>query len=393
MGYKYKIVIISVLFAWVLIGAADSDSHKEENLNPLAGISLDKMTFDGDTYSQTTDDGRQITFTVIPELQQFADNLLKKYQVPAGAAVVLNSKTGRVLAFSQQYGKAFAAQDENVALDASPPAASVFKIVTTAALLEQSDVTLNTSTCYHGGGGGLYNEHLTDSQKLDTACTTLSSALGRSTNAVFAKLSDRFLSRNIIGDYAQKFGFNRDIPFDVPVPQSKMDVPQNRLERARASAGFWHSHISPLHGAMIAQSIAQKGAMLKPYMVDRIVDNTGNIIYKGKPQFIGRTVEKETASQLITAMTNTVTKGTARKSFKDPKGIPIVPKPITVAGKTGTLHGQKPYRAYSWFVGLAPADKPEVAIAVLVVNEPKWRIKSAWTAAQILKKYFEIKTP
>lgn len=87
-------------------------------------------------------------------------------------------------------------------------------------------------------------------------------------------------------------------------------------------------------------------------------------------------------------MKNTVKRGTARKSFKDSKGVPYLPG-IEVAGKTGTLTGRSPYRAYSWFVALAPADNPEIAISVLVVNEPKWRIKSAPFAAQLLQKYFE----
>ena len=61
-----------------------------------------------------------------------------------------------------------------------------------------------------------------------------------------------------------------------------------------------------------------------------------------------------------------------------------------MAGKTGTLTGRDPYRAYSWFVGLAPAERPEVAIAVLVVNEPRWRIKSTTAAALILQRYFSL---
>jgi len=60
-----------------------------------------------------------------------------------------------------------------------------------------------------------------------------------------------------------------------------------------------------------------------------------------------------------------------------------------VAGKTGTLTGSSPYRAYSWFVAAAPAERPEIALSVLVVNEPKWRIKSAQAAALILRRYFD----
>jgi cell division protein FtsI/penicillin-binding protein 2 len=101
-------------------------------------------------------------------------------------------------------------------------------------------------------------------------------------------------------------------------------------------------------------------------------------------------VSKETAGALIEAMGQTVARGTARKAFRDRRGVPLLPD-VAVGGKTGTLHGHHPFRAYSWFVGVAPADDPEVALAVLVVNEPKWRIKAAGTAAELLRKYFELK--
>ncbi|MBN2715690.1 MAG: penicillin-binding protein, partial [Deltaproteobacteria bacterium] len=176
----------------------------------------------------------------------------------------------------------------------------------------------------------------------------------------------------------------------ISVKPSAIDIPSDRLEKARASAGFWHSHLSPLHGAVIAQSIAQDGAMLRPYIVDHVEDRDGNVIYQSSPKYIGRTVEKDTARQLIEAMKVTVERGTARSAFADRRGNRTIPG-VEVAGKTGTLNGERPYRAYSWFVGLAPADDPEVAIAVLIVNEPKWRIKSSWTAAQILREYFKNK--
>lgn len=390
MNTIFRVTTILIIICLSILSQADTKETVYEG-NPLAGISLKKMTLGDGKYVQKTPDGRTVTFTPDIKLQKYAQKLFDKYEVPAAAAVVLNSKTGRVLALAQRYGESFAAENENVAMDSSPPAASVFKIITTSALLEQTHVGLNTEMCYHGGGGALYMENLIDSRELDTACRTLQTALGFSTNAVFAKLSDRLLDQKTMRQYAQKFGFGRKLPFDIDVPPSEVDFPTDRLEKARASAGFWHSHLSALHGAMIVQSIAQKGAMLRPYIVDTVADEDGNTIYQGAPKYIGKTVEKETAGKLIEAMKITVARGTARKAFKDPRGNPIVPG-VEVAGKTGTLHGAKPYRAYSWFVGLAPADDPEVAIAVLIVNEPKWRIKSSWTAAQILREYFKNKS-
>ena len=231
-------------------------------------------------------------------------------------------------------------------------------------------------------------EHLRDAPREKSACASLKAALGRSINAIFAKLSDRRLNRQTLKEYARRFRFNQEIPFDIPVLESKAEIPSDRLERARTAAGFWHVHISPLHAAVIAQSLAQKGAMLRPYIVDRVENAKGEILYEGTPEYLGHTVEEGTALSLVQAMTHTVKRGTARKAFFDKRGVPFLPG-IEVSGKTGTLTGRKPYKAYTWFVGVAPAQRPEVAISVLVVNQPKWHIKASAAAQQLLKKYFE----
>jgi cell division protein FtsI/penicillin-binding protein 2 len=352
----------------------------------LRDVSPTAMALDGARFSQLLEDGRSAVFTVSPELQRFASALLEDNDVPAGAIVVLNARTGRVLALAQRRR---GVDRPTVAFDPSPPAASLFKIVTTAALLERSPVSIDTVQCYHGGSQRLEQHNLVDSERDDTACASVTQALGHSINAVFAKLADRHLERGALLKYAERFGFNRAIPFDLAVPESSAEIPDDRLERARTAAGFWHTFVSPLHAAMMVQAIAHDGAMLRPFVVDKVVDPGGAIIYEGEPKLAARPISAGTARLLRTAMRETVTSGTARKAFHKP-GLPSLAK-VKVAGKTGTLTGQHPYRAYSWFAGFAPFDAPEVVIAVLVVNEPLWRIKSSETAALVLDKYFSLK--
>jgi cell division protein FtsI/penicillin-binding protein 2 len=85
-------------------------------------------------------------------------------------------------------------------------------------------------------------------------------------------------------------------------------------------------------------------------------------------------------------MERTVTDGTARRSFHDARGNAFLPG-IRVAGKTGTLSGSDPYRGYTWWVGFAPADRPTIAVAALVVNTPRWRIKASYLARETLRYY------
>jgi peptidoglycan glycosyltransferase len=359
--------------------------------NALLGISLKKMVRRNSQYVENLPDGRQVTFTMQPELQKFADQLFERYRIPAGAAVILNSKTGKVLSFTQHRRNPEYSPKSSVALDPSPPAASLFKIVTLAALLEKGNVTPSMKNCYSGGGSKLLMRHLREPSIGNRACVTLTAAIGKSINAVFARLSDARLDKTILEQYADRFGFNRSIPFDVPIEPSRAEIPTDRLERARTAAGFWHTHLSPLHAALIFQSLAQNGAMLKPYIVESVKDSDGTLIYKSKPQYMGHTVKKETALALINALKSTVNRGTARKAFHDRRGVSYLPG-VEVAGKTGTLTGSRPYRAYTWFAGVAPADDPEIAISVLVVNEPRWRIKASGIASQLLARYFKLES-
>lgn len=367
-------------------GSSPAESRSAAAPEALRGVRPAAMELDGGAFQQRLDDGRRAFFTVDPDLQRYASSILEDNDVPAGAVVVLNARTGRVLALAQ---RSRGGKGGDVAFDPSPPAASLFKIVTAAALLERTPVTVDTVQCYHGGSQRLEEHNLVDSERDDAACASLTQAVGRSINAVIAKLSDRHLPPRTLREYAERFGFNHALPFDADVKESTAEIPEDRLERARAAAGFWHTHLSPLHAAMIAQAIAHDGAMLRPYVVDRVVGADGGVVFEGKPRLYARPISKGTAERLRIAMRNTVESGTARKAFHK-GGLPALAK-IRVAGKTGTLNGRDPYRAYSWFAGFAPYEAPEVAIAVLVVNEPLWRIKSSEAAALVLNRYFASK--
>jgi hypothetical protein len=82
-----------------------------------------------------------------------------------------------------------------------------------------------------------------------------------------------------------------------------------------------------------------------------------------------------------------VRNGTSFKTFHDRAGRPFLPD-ISVAGKTGTLASKNPESLITWWVGFAPADKPEVALSTVVINRGPWRIKGTHVAADMLRIYF-----
>lgn len=318
-----------------------------------------------------------------PYLQERVEALLKSYKVPYGAVVAIEPSSGRVLAYVSYSSADSDAGD--LALDPGPPAASVFKVVTSAALLDQG-VEPERRVCYGGGASRLMQADLEDNPNRDRSCATFEGALGSSVNAVFAKLADRHLNAQILERYASAFGFGQALPFDAHTAPSSIEVPADRLEFARTAAGFWHSHLSPLHGALMAAAIANGGAMQEAYIVDRVLDASGNVVEQRRGALFRQVITARIAKTLARMMVSTTERGTSRRAFHDERGLPFLPR-VEVAGKTGTLTGQNPYRAYSWWIGFAPVDTPKIALAALVVNKPVWRIKASFVARETLRQY------
>lgn len=327
-------------------------------------------------------DGSTALLSVHPGLQAHVAAVYQRYEVPSGALVAIEPASGRILAYVS-HSSADPSGAGDLVLDPGPPSASVFKIVTGAALVD-AGVDPSAPVCYHGGSSRLVEHNLEDDAARDRSCASLSDAMGGSINAVFAKLAVRHLDAPTLERYASAFGFGHALPFDVPTRVSPSEVPSDRLELARTAAGFWHMHMSPLHGALIAATIANGGRMPRATIVDQVLDGTGRVTHRARPEVHRQVVPASTAEAVDRMMRETVTHGTARRYFFDDRGNPFLPG-IEVAGKTGSLTGADPYRAYSWFVGFAPADAPTIAVAALVVNEPRWRIKGAYAAREAMR--------
>ncbi|MFI5305999.1 MAG: penicillin-binding transpeptidase domain-containing protein [Polyangiales bacterium] len=351
--------------------------------NALAGFDPLLHRLEGEKLIADLPHGGRAELTLDPGLQAHLERVLRDNAVPYGALVALEPATGRVLAYVSHSSAGSAAGD--LARDPSPPSASVFKLVTASALID-AGVGPEQSICYGGGLRRLGLADLDDNAARDRACATLEQAIAGSINAVMAKLADRNLDRATLERYAQAFGFGRALPFDAPTQAGAAEVPSERLELARTAAGFWHMHMSPLHGALIAATFANGGAMPRAAIVERALDAQGRVVYSrelGTPHTV---IAASTAEAVSKMMLGTVRSGTARVAFHDRRGRPLLPG-IAIAGKTGSLASEAPYRAYSWWVGYAPLQEPEIALAALIVNTPTWRIKGSQLASEALQYY------
>ncbi|MBI2395185.1 MAG: penicillin-binding protein [Deltaproteobacteria bacterium] len=351
---------------------------------PLAGLDLHSIAMDDNGAVASAASGRVARLTLEPKLQLFVNKLLAKHKLPQAAVVMIEPSTGKILAYASR-DQSGSTKDLNV--DAFAPSASVFKVVTGAALVQVAGVSPDLKTCYSGGEQKIMPSDLKEDPKKDNWCATLGQAMGRSINTVFARLAAKKLSGPDLHAIATQMGYGAPIPFDVPVAVSKIELPNDTLGFARTAAGFWNTTLSPLHGAMLAATIANDGVTMRPYVVTEVLDGT-SVIYKAAgPTQLRKAIEPATANAVEKMMAETVAQGTSYKAFHDGKGKAFLPG-IEVAGKTGTLNNPSPLKLYTWFVGFAPIKNPKVAIAALVVNDPVWKVKANVLAREALQAYF-----
>ncbi len=320
--------------------------------------------------------------TLDPRLERDAERLLDDAHPNAGAVVALDIRSGRVLAWAERRREG---RGPSVITTPHAPAASVFKLVTTAALFEKGEVTPSERVCVSGGMRRIERRHLDVPRAGDVHCGPFFQALGHSRNAVYAQLATRRLMRSDLLEVAERVGFNGRVPFDFKVPVGTLDVPVQDLEFARAAAGFRGSTLTPLGGAYLAAVIATGG--LSPRL--RIVAPAENDEARPGLETEGRVLSATTAQRLERMMEVTVSSGTARAAFHDELGHPLLGS-VQVAGKTGTLHPSETNRegVASWFIGFAPARSPSIVVSVLLENRSVWRRKAAEVARDVLRSYF-----
>jgi penicillin-binding protein A len=383
--------LVALVASWSATAAAQSVTGAAASSRVGSTIRFDTLQRVGDGYFAATTDGGRAELTLDPGMQEATDEVLRVFAIPYAGAVVLSIPDGRVLAMVGRSAADPRLGAEELALHPWAPAASVFKVVSASALVELGGVSGATRTCYHGGVSSILPDNLVDLPAIDGRCDTLAYGLGKSQNAILAKLASRHLTTESLGRVGAAFGFGETIPFELPVEPSHLDVPSDPLEFARTAAGFWHSTLSSMHGALLAATIANQGVMPAPTLISRAVGIDGSPI--ALPVAVPRRVVAAATAREVGKMMELTTRiGTAKATFNDKKGHRLLA--VDVAGKTGTLgaetdHG---YVGYSWFVGYAPADHPKIAFAVTLGNHPNWRIKATYVARRIVTEYLTERT-
>jgi penicillin-binding protein A len=368
-------------------GAEKAASAPIEN-PPVHGLDLLRIGLGDEGASAPMADGAVARLTVDPDLEAAVWSILAAYHLPEAAIVAMDPETGAILAYASRVEHG---PKRDLVVEATAPAASVFKIVTASALVESAGLTADTRQCYSGGEQKILPSDLIDDSLRDHWCVTLAGAMGRSINAVFARLAAKHLTPQRLDETAHALGFGEALPFEVPVTPSTIKVPEDGLGFARTAAGFWNTTLSPLHAVWLSAAVSRGGESIAPTVVRAVKTANGREIPRVPAGRGKRLVTHETADALTTMLEHTVTEGTSFHAFHDAHGTPFLPN-LSVAGKTGTLTDDHAHRFYTWFTGFAPSHPVQgvrpVAVAVLVVNGPAWRVKANVVAREVLQAYF-----
>jgi peptidoglycan glycosyltransferase len=330
----------------------------------------------------------QVETSIDADLQQALIEHLDRVNSRYIGIVAMDPDTGRVLAM---VGFDKYRPGDNPCLDQNFPAASLFKIVTATAAVETQGFEPESQLNFTGGKYTLYRSQLKDSKGRYSHEVSFRDSFALSINPVFGKIGSRLLGKQTLENYATCFRFNQPLAFDLPVAPSQIAFPDDTYHLAEVSCGFNRTtRITPLHGAAITALILNRGRWITPSIVDRIVDDTGRVLYQVKSSAGPQAISAEASQVVQTMMKATVRSGTAHKTFRGYRKDPVLSR-LTLGGKTGSIDNADHQTRYDWFVGFAKNDTgpKKLVVAVLVAHEKFIGVRASQYAKLAFQTFFK----
>jgi cell division protein FtsI (penicillin-binding protein 3) len=338
-------------------------------------------------------DGSSITLTLDAYIQYAVENelarVLEEHKAKSALAIVMEPTTGRILAMAVQptfNPNIFSTYPEGIlrnknVTDCFEPG-STMKVFTVSLVLEKraakpTDVFFCENGRYRIGKHVIHDVH-------DHGWLSLQDIIKVSSNIGALKVGE-LLEREELYQGLLQFGFGQETGVDVPgETQGIVNPPRSWSSVGKANICFGHGvSVSPIQLITAFSAIANGGLIMKPYIVDRVVDARGNVIVYNTPQVLRRAVSVETAQTMSAILQHVVEKGGT--------GVNAAIDGFAVAGKTGTAQKVEPGKRYysrdkyvSSFVGFLPADNPRIAVLV-VVDEPRKQTYGGLVAAPAFK--------
>jgi cell division protein FtsI/penicillin-binding protein 2 len=316
-----------------------------------------------------------VRYTLDTELTRNVFKILHGGKVALGHVILLDPDTGRVLAYASTDVAHFPPNKLY-------PAASLVKIITAAAALDRDPGLARLPCRYRGSPYKLTRKSIDPPRSGHEV--SLRKALASSNNQCFAQLAVHAVGEAPLLDAISRFGWLSE---PAPAhPAGSLDPREDRYDVGRLGCGLAGSRITPMHAAQLAATLVG-GELVAPHWIEGVHDADGREMLLPANPTPRQVMTPKLADELRAMLTDTTVKGTARSAFRKRNGKPLL-GPVKVAGKTGSLSGTDPEGRYEWFVGVAPADHPEIAVAVLLVQSDQWWRSASQIAAEVLQGVF-----
>jgi len=344
----------------------------EEQIDALAGLNI-QLTIDSDAQAIFEDELRKS---------------VEKFDAKAAIGIAMDVTTGEILAMAnyplfdmnnRRNYRPDKARNRGIT-DAFEPGSTI-KIVMAAAATEVLGRVAEDSLDAHNGVFVYNRRVIRDHEKFERM--TFRDAMVHSSNIVAAKTALE-LGQDTFYGYIKQFGFGEKTGIDLigEVP-GLLRNPEGWDKTTLPWMGYGYAFTAtPLQVLQAYAAVANDGVMMRPYIVSRMLDTAGNVVSESKPEKVRRVIKTETAHYLRTHYLEAiVVEGT---------GIAAAIPGVSVAGKTGTAqklkNGSYHERAYvASFVGFYPAEKPRIAMLV-VVDEPKKAYYASTVAAPVFSR-------
>lgn len=368
-----------------------------------AGI---KIAF-GNNVSKPAVNGTDLYLTIDRYIQGKAEELLtgaiKKYSAASGTVIVMNPKTGEILAmanapsfdpnnYSKLKAEDYASFKNRAVTDVFEPG-SVFKVITMASGLDASKITPETK--YEDKGTVVLNGNkIMNSDRKAHGICTMTYVLENSLNTGSTWVEQK-LGKNRFFDYLRKFGFGELTGIEMPDEGAgRVYEPKEVNDHTYATMSFGQSiSVTPIQIVTSFAAVANKGAMMKPYIVEKTVDAKGKS-KSTETREVRRVISEQAAADLTKMMISVVENGHGKQAKV---------KGFKVAGKTGTAQvpkkgglGYESGKNIGSFIGFAPADDAQFVV-LAKIDEPHgvpWAEESAAPLVgqmlDFLLKYYQV---
>ncbi|WP_052728413.1 penicillin-binding protein [Domibacillus tundrae] len=325
------------------------------------------------------EDGDHMYLTIDSKIQTFMEDALNEVEAqynPAEAfAVVAEAKTGKILAMSQRptfhpgTREGLDVNWMNDLVEYSYEPGSTMKIFTLAAAIEEG--VFNPEATYKSGTYSIGPNRIRDHNGgAGWGEITYEEGIQRSSNVAIANMLEE-MTPSVFRQYLEDFHFGQKTDIELPSEASGSILFNYPLEQVTTAFGQG-STVNAMQMLQAATAIANGGKMMKPYIIDKIIDNTtGKTIVNTEPEVVGEPISKETAAETLDILETVIT-------AEHGTGKPYHIEGYDIAGKTGTaqlvgedgryLTGTNNY-LFS-FIGMAPKDDPEL-IVYAAVAQPK----------------------